>query len=53
MDKHTRDNWRKVKKALEAAGKTDCWYYRRAIAIERTGKDPLEHPVFKPDNDNS
>jgi hypothetical protein len=43
MDAETRANWLKVKKALEKAGKTDCWYYRRAIAITAGQPDPLEH----------
>lgn len=33
MDQQTRDNWLKVKQALEAAGKTDNHYYRRALVI--------------------
>jgi len=36
------DNWRKVKEALEAAGKTDCYFYKRAVAILGTGRDPLK-----------
>ena len=48
MDQYTRDNWRKVKKALEAAGKTDCYFYTRAVAICRGQDDPMEHPVTKP-----
>lgn len=40
MDAQTRKNWLKVKAALEAAGKTDCDFYRRACAVERTGSDP-------------
>ena len=48
MNQRTRDNWLKIKVALEAAGKTDCFFYQRAIAILRTGKDPLENlPPFK------
>ena len=42
MDKQTIENWRKVKKVLEAAGKTDCMFYTRAVAIIKTGTDPLE-----------
>jgi len=42
MDKHTRENWAKIKKALEEAGKTDCEFYRRAVAILSTGRDPLQ-----------
>lgn len=40
MDDRTRENWRKVKSALEAAGKTECAFYRRAVVIVLTGKDP-------------
>lgn len=43
MDSQTRDNWRKVKEALEKAGKTDNHYYRRALAILATGRDPFDH----------
>jgi len=42
MHPDTLENWRKVKEALEAANKTDCYYYERALAILKTGKDPLE-----------
>lgn len=39
MDAETRGNWVKVKQALEAAGKTDCFFYARAVSIVRTGRD--------------
>lgn len=39
MDDRTRQNWEKVKLALEAAGKTDCHFYARAVSIVRTGRD--------------
>lgn len=39
MDAETRSNWVKVKQALEAAGKTDCHFYVRAVSIVRTGRD--------------
>jgi len=42
MDKHERDNWEKVKKALEEASKTECFYYRRAKAIIDGKPDPLQ-----------
>ena len=41
MDKQEFDNWMKVKAALEKAGKTDSFFYKRAVAILKTGKDPL------------
>jgi len=42
VDAQTRDNWRRIKDALEAAGKTDNHYYRRALAILATGRDPFD-----------
>ena len=41
MDRRTLENWQKVKEALEKAGKTDCWYYKRAVAIVAGKRDPL------------
>lgn len=37
-----RQNWQKVKDALEKAGKTNCEFYRRACAIVRGEPDPLK-----------
>lgn len=42
MHPDTLENWRKIKIALERANKTDCYFYTRAVAILKTGKDPLE-----------
>jgi hypothetical protein len=42
MDDHTIKNWQKIKETLEAAGKTDTIFYRRALSILSTGKDPLD-----------
>lgn len=52
MDKYTLDNWKKIKEALEGAGKTDSFYYKRAAAIVSGNKDPLDVPVIK-DEDES
>jgi len=41
MDQHTYDNWVKIKKTFEASGNTDNMFYKRAVAIVKTGKDPL------------
>lgn len=41
MDSREYSNWEKVKKALEDAGKTDCMFYRRAVAILSGKPDPL------------
>jgi hypothetical protein len=42
MNKEERENWEKVKVALEEAGKTDSFYYKRAVAICKGKDDPLE-----------
>ena len=47
MNAQTRDNWRKVKEALEQAGKTDSHMYLRAVAIVRTGSDPGIPDLFR------
>jgi len=39
MDESTRENWKKVKTSLEQAGKTDCFFYKRACAIATGGSD--------------
>ena len=41
MDKRELDNWKKVKEALKKANKTDCEYYRRAVAITEGKPDLL------------
>ena len=33
------ENWQKVKEALEKSGKTDSYFYKRAVAILTTGRD--------------
>lgn len=45
MDSEQLEKWQKIMKALEEAGKTDCFIYRRASAVVKTGKDP--GPPFK------
>ena len=35
------ENWKRVKQALEAADKTDCYFYKRAVSIIETGRDPM------------
>jgi len=45
MDDRTRQNWEKVRLALEATGKTDSFFYRRAVAILKTGCDPEDSPA--------
>lgn len=42
MDSQTRENWRRIKHALEAAGKTDNHYYKRALAICSGLSDPFD-----------
>ena len=40
MTPETRENWRKIKKALEEAGKTDSDFYRRAVLVANGAEDP-------------
>ena len=47
MDQHTLDNWKKVKDALEASGKTDSFFYVRACSILSNKIDPLDNAVSK------
>lgn len=42
MDKQEKENWKKVKEALEKADKTDCYFYKRAVAICDGKSDPLK-----------
>jgi len=51
MDNPELENWRKVKDALEAAGKTDCFFYQRAVFICAGNPDPLP-PVEIKDKDD-
>jgi hypothetical protein len=41
MDKHTFDNWVKIKETFEKSGNTSNMFYRRACEIIKTGRDPL------------
>ena len=41
MDKREMENWKLIKERLEEAGKTNCYFYKRAVAILTTGKDPM------------
>jgi len=41
MDKQEKENWEKIKEALEEADKTDCYFYKRAVAITKGGNDPM------------
>jgi hypothetical protein len=50
MEQREIDNWKKVKEALEAAGKTDCYFYQRAVSICKGEKDPgIGLPEIKTD----
>jgi hypothetical protein len=42
MSEAERKNWEKVKVALEEADKTDCYFYKRAVAICKGEPDPLK-----------
>jgi len=41
MNQRTYENWVKIKAIFEDSGNTDNLFYRRAIKIEETRRDPL------------
>ena len=41
MGQHTYENWVKIKATFEESGNTDNMFYKRAVAIVKTRKDPL------------
>jgi hypothetical protein len=43
MDERTRQNWQKIKTALEESNKTNCYLYQRACSIVKTGTDPMSN----------
>jgi len=42
MDKTEKENWERVKEALEKVDKTNCMFYKRAVAICDGKPDPLQ-----------
>jgi len=42
MDRHTYENWKKIKELMEREGHTDTMFYKRAVEILSGKKDPLE-----------
>lgn len=47
MDSQELENWRKIRIALEASGKTDSHFYRRSVAILSGGGDYMAHPPLE------
>lgn len=43
MKQEEKDNWKKIKDSLEAEGKTDNFFYKRAVAICEGKPDPFSH----------
>ena len=39
MDKETYENWVRIKELLEAEGKTDSCYYKRAMYVLQNRRD--------------
>lgn len=42
MTEEERNNWQRIKVAMEAEGKTDNLFYKRAVAIVDGKEDPLK-----------
>lgn len=41
MDRHTLENWKKIKELMERQGRTDSMFYKRACMIIAGKPDPL------------
>ena len=41
MDQHTYENWVKIKETFEASGNLNNMFYKRAVEIVKTRRDPL------------
>jgi hypothetical protein len=41
MDQHTYENWVKIKTTLESSGNINNIFYKRAVEIVKTRRDPL------------
>ena len=41
MDAETKANWLKIKIALEQSGKTDSYFYKRAVLVLAGKSDPF------------
>ena len=49
MDSVSNESWQKIKDHMESVGKTDNFYYKRAVAILQGKKDPLAQILQKPE----
>jgi hypothetical protein len=41
MDDHTYQNWVKIKETFEASGNTNNMFYKRAVEVIKTKRDPF------------
>ena len=46
MDNETKENWIRIQTYMESLDKTDNMFYRRAVAINTGGSDPLVDPAL-------
>tara|TARA_R100000988_G_C3879563_1_gene107648 strand:+ start:136 stop:312 length:177 start_codon:yes stop_codon:yes gene_type:complete len=53
MDKVERENWEKIKEAMEASGNTDNFFYKRAVIISKGGNDPIDLPSLEDPDENA
>ena len=53
MDKVERENWEKIREAMEASGNTDNLFYKRAVVISKGGNDPIELPSLEDPDANA
>ena len=53
MDKRERENWEKIREAMEASGNTENFFYKRAVIISKGGADPITLPDLEEPDDNA
>ena len=42
MDDRTYQNWVKIKETFESSGNTENMFYKRAVEIVKTKRDPMD-----------
>ena len=54
MDQNEQTNWLKIAEAMETAGRTESWFYKRARAISDGEPDPMPNVnELMPDNQSA
>ncbi len=52
MNQHEYNNWKRIKEVMEESGNTNNMFYKRAVEILKTGRDPLSKFLGHNDNES-